>query len=192
MRRPRPPGRHLAYAALIASAALLLTSCSLLVDSSGVTGVDIRTEGDGWRQLGRFRTNVPYTVRLAQEPAELVAELQWHGIDAQPQDWDPATEVLAFFSVGIGSSCPEVAVGDITIDREARLLYGRFVDEIAARAGNTPRACTADLVGSQTFVVALARERLPASPFTLRLEQDLIACHPECGAGPSEITVTLE
>jgi hypothetical protein len=180
------------YAALIVGAAILLTSCDLLVDGPRSANVGIRTEGDGWRQLGRFRTNVPYTVRLAQNPAELVAELEWHGIDAQPQDWDPATEVVAFFSEGVGSSCPEVAIGDIIIDRDARLVYGRFVDDVAARAGNTPRACTDDLVGSQTFVVALARERLPASPFTLRLEHDLIGCHPDCGSGPTEISVTLK
>lgn len=180
------------YGALIAVIAFLLTSCSLLVDGSGSAVADLRTEGDGWRQLGRFRTNVPYTVRLAQDPAALAAELEWHGIHAQPPDWDPATEVVAFFSEGIGSSCPEVAIGDITIDRDAGLVYGRFVDEIAAHAGSTPRVCTADLVGSQTFVVALARDRLPASPFTLRLEEDLIGCHPDCGSGPTEISVTLE
>jgi hypothetical protein len=176
----------------IASAALLLTSCGLLVDGSGSAGVDIRTEGDGWRQIGRIRTKVPYTVRLAKDPAELEQELLWHGIAAELPAWNPDREVLAFFSVGIGSSCPEMAIGDITIDRDAGLVFGRFVDEIAARAGNTPRACTADLVGSQTFVVALARDHLPASPFTLRLEQNLIACHPDCGSGPTEISVSLE
>lgn len=187
---PRLQQARRSNSALIAGMVILLTSCGLLVDGS--QPVDIRTEGDGWRQLGRFRTNVPDTVRVAQDPAELVTELEWHGIEAQPLDWDPATEVLAFFSEGIGSSCPEVAIGEITVDRDARLVYGRFVDEIAARARSTPRACTMDLVGSQTFVVALARDRLPASPFTLRLEQDLLACHPECGSGPTEISVTLE
>jgi hypothetical protein len=184
MQRRRP------QVALIACIALVLASCGFLVDGSQTS--NIRAEGDGWRLLGRFRTNVPYAVRVASDPAELGAELLWHGIDAQPQDWDPESEVLAFFSEGIGSSCPEVAIGDIVIDRDARLVYGRFIDEIAAQMGSTPRACTADLVGSQTFVVALERDRLPASPFTVRLEQDLIGCHPDCGSGPTEISVTLE
>ena len=152
----------------------------------------VRTEGDGWRQLGRFRTNVPYTVRLAADAEELAAELEWHGIAAAPPNWDPAREVIAFFSEGIGSSCPEVAISDITIDRDGQRVYATFADPVAAQLGNTLRACTDDLVGAQTFVVALARDRLPASPFSLALEEDVVGCHPDCGWGPTEITVTLE
>jgi hypothetical protein len=167
---------------------LALTGCGLL--PGGTTEPGIRTQGDGWRQLARVRTNVPYTVRLATNAAALEAEFRWHGIDAYPVDWDPASEVIAFFSDGIGSSCPEVAIGDITIDQGERLVYARFVDEGAVKA-ETSRACTADLVGSQTFVIALSRARLPESPWTLRLERDLIGCHPDCGSGPTEITVNL-
>jgi hypothetical protein len=113
-------------------------------------------------------------------------ELEWHGIGADPPDWDPRREVIAFFSDGIGSSCPELALAAVTIDRQERLVYAAFRDPLG------PRACTADLVGAQTFVVALARDRLPPSPFTLRLRAELIACHPDCGAGPTEIEIRLE
>lgn len=150
------------------------------------------TEGDGWRQLGVFRTNVPYTVRLAQTDEQLGSELDWHGITANVPAWDSEQEVIAFFSEGIGSSCPEVAVSDITFDEAEQRVYATFVDPIASATGNTPRACTADLVGSQTVVVALARDHLPESPFTLSLEDEVVGCHPDCGSGPTEITVTLE
>ena len=103
-----------------------------------------------------------------------------------------AVPVIAFFNEGIGSSCPEVAISDITFDGAGRRVYATFSDPVAAAAGNTPRACTADLVGSQTLVVALARDHLPASPFTLSLEEEVVGCHPDCGSGPTEITVTLE
>lgn len=167
-----------------------LSACSVaLPDESGPM---MRTEGDGWRQLGRFRTNVPYTVRLANDADELATEMEWHGIAAAPPEWDPSREVIAFFSEGVSSSCPEVAISGIAIDREGRRVYAAFVDPVAFQVGNTPRACTADLVGSQTFVVALARDRLPESPFSLALEEDVIGCHPECGSGPTEISVTLE
>jgi hypothetical protein len=152
----------------------------------------VRTEGDGWRQLGVYRTNVPYTVRLAQTEEQLATELEWHGITADMPAWDADQEAIAFFSEGIGSSCPEVAVSAITFDDGGRRVYAAFVDPIAAAVGNTPRACTADLVGSKTVVAALARDHLSASPFTLSLEETVVGCHPDCGSGPTEITVTLE
>lgn len=165
-------------------------SCALALPVQSSPGV--RAEGDGWRLLGRFRTSVPYTVRLATDAEELEAELEWHGIAAAPPNWDPAREVIAFFSEGIGSSCPEVAISDITIDRDGQRVYATFADPVAVQLGNTPRACTADLVGAQTFVVALARDGLPAGPFRLALEEDVVGCHPDCGWGPTEISVTLE
>lgn len=97
--------------------------------------------------------------------------------------------MIAFFSQGIGSSCPELEIAGVTIDREARLVYAAFRDPLALESA---RVCTGDLIGAQTFVVALARDRLPPSPFTLRLSRQLIACHPNCGRGPTEIEVRLE
>jgi hypothetical protein len=170
---------------LLVAAALVLSACSY-----GSSTAAERTDGDGWRLLGIYRTDVPYTVRLAQDPMQLADEFAWHDIDADVPEWNPDAEAIAFFSEGIGSSCPEVAVSDITFDDGGRRVYATFVDPVAVEA-NTPRACTADLVGSQTAVVALARDHL-ASQFTLSLEETVVGCHPDCGSGPTEITVNLE
>jgi hypothetical protein len=129
---------------------------------------------------------------LAQTAEELDAEWSWHDITAALPVWDPEEEVVAFFSEGIGSGCPEVAVSQITFADAGQRVYATFVDPGAAAVGSTPRACPADLVGSQTVVVALARDHLAEDSFTLSLEEDVIGCHPDCGWGPTEIEVSLE
>lgn len=172
---------------LLVATTLLVTACG-----QGFSAAGPRTEGDGWRLIGVYRTDVPYTVRLAQDPMQVANEFAWHDIDADLPEWNPDAEVTAFFSEGIGSSCPEVAVSDVTFDDGGHRVYATFVDPVASAAGNTPRACTADLVGSKTVVVALARDHLPDSPFTLQLEEAVVGCHPDCGHGPTAITVNIE
>ncbi len=49
-----------------------------------------------------------------------------------------------------------------------------------------PRVCTADLAGAVMFTVALARDGLPESPFTLRLHRDQL-----CGDCPESVPVDL-
>lgn len=93
-------------------------------------------------------------------------------------EWDPATEIIAIFSEGVGSSCPEVRIDAVTFDGEDGLVFPTLSDPLS------PRACTSDLRGGQTFVVALARDSLPGHQFTLILEPDL----PHLG----ELQVTLE
>ena len=142
--------------------------------------------GPGWRFVGSFRTELPYTVGVATTPAELASELKRYGIPGGMPDWDQAKEVIAIFSEGIGSSCPEVRLDGVTFDLDQRLVYATMSDPLS------PRGCTADLVGAETFVVALSRASLPPSPFTLRLHEELIGCHPDCGSGPTEVLVTLD
>jgi hypothetical protein len=71
------------------------------------------------------------------------------------------------------------------MDAGARLVYGEFSDPLG------PRVCTLDLVGAKTFVVAVARDLLPPSPFTLRLEAKPIGCEPDCAMGPASLKVDL-
>ena len=83
-------------------------------------------------------------------------------------DLDFESEIAVSFGHGIGSSCPELRLDAVIIDRPEQVVYSAVSDPLA------PRACTADLVGSVYFVVALSREALPESPFTVRLfERDL-------------------
>ena len=167
--------------------ALVLSACSAGVGAPSVT----RNEGDGWRQLGVYRTDVPYTVRLAQTEEQLTAELEWHGVTADIPAWDPDQEVIAFFNEGIGSSCPEVAISDITFDGAGRRVYATFSDPIAA-AGNTPRACTADLVGSQTACRRPVQGPLAGEPFHAEPRGRGGGVPPRLRLGAHGVLVTLE
>ena len=143
------------------------------------------TGGPGWRFLGVFETALPYTVAIAADDAQLAAELQRYGLSDVPPAWDPAEEVVIFLSDGIGSTCTELRLDAVVMDADAGLVYGVFSDPFQ------PRACTADLAGGKTFVVAVERELLPPSPFTLRIHEDPIGCEPDCGSGPSTLEVDL-
>jgi hypothetical protein len=71
------------------------------------------------------------------------------------------------------------------MNADARLVYGEFSDP------NAPEFCRLDLAGGKTFVVAVTRDLLPPSPFTLQLHAELIGCEPDCGMGPSTLKVDL-
>ena len=143
------------------------------------------SEGPGWRLLGVFETDLPYTVAIAVDRTELASEWHRYGLPSSPPAWDPSREVALVLSDGIGSSCPELRLDAIVMDAKARLVHGNFSDPLA------PRVCTADLTGARTFVVAVAKHQLPPSPFTLRLHADPIGCEPDCGSGPSSLQVDL-
>jgi hypothetical protein len=143
------------------------------------------TEGPGWRLLGAFDTDLPYTVAIAVDRAQLTAAWDRYALPGDPPAWDPSREVAIILSDGIGSSCPELRLDGVVMDADARLVHGEFSDPFA------PRACTLDLAGGKTFVVAVARSHLPPSPFTLRIRAEPIGCEPDCGMGPATLVVDL-
>jgi hypothetical protein len=143
------------------------------------------TIGDGWRLLGWFQAKQPYRVAVVTTREDMARELERQGITESFQSWNPSQEVVAFLGYAIGSSCTEVRLDGINIDLHRRLVYGEFSDPLA------PRVCTADLKGSVTFLVALRRLNLPASPFRLRLQKDLLSCAPDCFFDEEEIVVDL-
>lgn len=143
------------------------------------------TEGPGWRLLGVFDTDLPYTVAIAVDGAQLATEWQRYGLPNDPPAWEPSREAVIILSDGIGSSCPELRLDGVVMDADARLVHGELSDPYS------PRGCTADLAGGKTFVLAVARDQLPASPFTLRLHAEPIGCEPDCGSGPSTLEVDL-
>ncbi|MDP8904218.1 MAG: hypothetical protein M3N29_02680 [Chloroflexota bacterium] len=125
--------------------------------------------GPGWRLLAagisRGGGVEPYSVRVATSDAEW--QQLWSETDrVNPRpEIDPAQEIAVLFAEGIGSSCPEVRLDGVVIDHASRLVHSVTSDPFA------PRACTADLVGAAFFVVALSRDALPESPFTVRLSE---------------------
>ena len=144
------------------------------------------TEGPGWRLLGGgFDTDLPYTVAVAVDRPHLAVEWQRYGLPGDPPAWDPSREIVIILSDGIGSSCTELRLDAVVMDIGSGVVHGEFSDPFQ------PRGCTADLAGGKTFVVAVEKDRLPPSPFTLRIHAKPIGCEPDCGSGPSTLIVDL-
>lgn len=143
------------------------------------------TQGPGWRLLGVFDTNLSDTVAIAVDRPGLVTEWQRYRLPGDPPAWEPSREVVIILSVGIGSNCRERRLDAVVMDADARLVHGEISDPLE------PRFCLLDLVGAKTFVVAVARNLLPPSPFTLRLRAEPIGCEPDCGMGPATLEVDL-
>lgn len=144
--------------------------------------------GGGWRLLvaGQGRPfDDGYNVSVATTADE------WHALWAivDPVNPEPGvdmeSEIVVSFAHGIGSSCPELRLDDVVINAGARVVYSVTSDPLA------PRVCTADLVGAAFFVVALARQALPPSPFVVRLREDRICGGDGCSF-TEEVTVETE
>lgn len=139
--------------------------------------------GPGWRLIaaGTSRTEA-YTIRVATTDEEW--QQLWTAVDpVNPRPpADLANEIVVSFGHGIGSSCPERRLDGVGIDPFARRVFSDTSDPLA------PRNCTADLAGGAFFLVGLARDQLPESPFTVVLNRDPV-CR-DCAAEPS-VTVDL-
>lgn len=167
--------------------AFVLSACGAFVQPDQEWG-NVEA-GDGWRLIAAQRVDGPdkaYRVDAANTRREL--ERLWREIGhhrALP-DVDFEREVAVAFAHGIGSSCPELRLDAVVI--QGGVVFSSVSDPIVDRFGS-PRACTADLVGAVTFVVAVERAALPDDGFTLRLTERSVTCD-DCGFS-EEIRVDL-
>lgn len=122
--------------------------------------------GDGWRLLaaGEASHGDAYTVRAATDEAQFDETWAAIGLGGERPAVDFGAEVVVSFGHGIGSSCPELRLDDVSISDG--VVYSVTSDPLE------PRACTADLVGAAVFVVAIERDALPEDAFTLQLDAD--------------------
>jgi hypothetical protein len=138
----------------------------------------------GWQLIaaGDRGSDLAYSVHLAKsahEWTELWGQLS-PGLPVPPVNFE--TEVAAVFADGTGGpgNCSERRLDTVVIDRQAQLVYAKISDPLA------PRNCDSMLGGSSMFAVALLRDALPASPFTLQFAQQRL------GAGQQDqMTVDL-
>ena len=140
--------------------------------------------GDGWRLLAHGRVVESYTVRVAADAGELGGLWETMGMDGSPPEVDFGQALVVSFVQGIGSSCPELRLDGVEVAGNA--VFPRLSNPLQ------PRACTADLVGGQAFIVALDRASLPGTPFRVRLTppDQPLPCDGDCGAGaPAEVRV---
>jgi hypothetical protein len=132
------------------------------------------SEGDGWRLLafGESGAVEAYTVRAATEAAAWAQMWDLIGLGAAQPAVDFETEVVVSFGHGVGSSCREMRLDDVTVANGE--VFSIVSDPLA------PRACTADLAGAAVFVVVVSRDALPADGFSLRLSEHRVTCE-DCG-----------
>lgn len=128
--------------------------------------------GEGWRLLATGETDggEAYTVAAALDAPsgrELWSAARLEG-ELPPVDWD--REIVVSFLQGIGGGCNEVRLDDVVIDHGLRAVYPVTSDPLQ------PRNCDLSLTGSVAFVVALDRDALPASPFTVQISDRVQPC----------------
>jgi hypothetical protein len=128
-----------------------------------------RSAGKGWRLLAKETVRGPDRAYVVNAATDLDGYRDlWRdiGFVTTRPGADMDADVIVSFAHGIGSSCPELRLDDVVIDGSE--VYSVASDPIVDAFGS-PRACTADLVGAVTFVVAIDRAALPEDGFTLWL-----------------------
>lgn len=120
--------------------------------------------GDGWRMLAWEQGQGPaHEVGIATDQDSY--ELLWEraGLAGTPPPVDFGSDVVVWFAIGHGSSCPNQRMDEVIVDLERSLVYPLIVNP------DLVVACTDDLVGAYQFVAALERSELPRGPFELGL-----------------------
>ena len=137
--------------------------------------------GEGWRlvEVVQASGNEAYVVRAATDEAGWADMWEAIGGGGDPPAVDFDAEVAVSFAHGMGSSCPELRLDGVEISDG--VVFSQTSDPLA------PRACTADLVAAEVFVVALARDALPDDGFRLQLDERSAEC---CGES-DELDVQL-
>lgn len=144
--------------------------------------------GDGWRLLGDAPKGEPYSIRYATDASGLQGMWATLELPGEPPAVDFEREIVVLFGATVSGSCPEIRFDGVGVDRAAGLVYGRFGSGIEAIPPDaTLYACTAD-ARPHGFLVAIARDALPPSPFTLRLYR--LRTSTECCEG-EEVEVDL-
>ena len=134
--------------------------------------------GDGWRLLADEQgAGQPYRTGIASDKASY--QRLWNDIDlsgdVSPVDF--GSEVVIWFGAVFGSSCPDLRLDDVVVDRERKLVHAEIV------LVDTAMACTAD-ANPHAYLVAVRRALLPVGAFAIQLDAD----DPPVGA-PEERTL---
>lgn len=169
------------------SSAFLVVVVMVAASCAGVLGWwQNRTSGEGWRLVasGTDGLDLAYQVQVAINDDEW--QSLWRTLDTtEPAPTiDLRSEIAVSFAEGIGRACHERRLDDVVVDRVQHLVYSITSDPLG------PRMCTLELAGAAYFVVALARDSLPDSPFIVRLRNDLVCADRSCGH-IEEVTVDL-
>lgn len=139
-------------------------------------------EGDGWRLLADEQgVGQPYRTGIASDPASYRQLWAVVGLPGDPPAVDFESEVVIWFGAVYGSSCPDLRLDDVVVDRDRELVYAEIV------MVDPPSACTAD-ANPRAYVVAVNRSKLPSGPFAIQLGAD----DPPAGASEERTLVDTD
>jgi hypothetical protein len=130
-----------------------------------IAGAQAR-QGDGWRLLAdEPGVGESYRTGIASDPASYRQLWTEIGLSGDPPAVDFDSEVVIWFGAVYGSSCPDLRLDDVVVDRERALVHAQIV------LVDPPSACTAD-ANPRAYLVALQRAKLPPGPFAIQLGAD--------------------
>lgn len=130
--------------------------------------------GDGWRLLAdQPMRGEAYTTHAAVNQAEYEALWAALSLDGDRPEVDFSAEIVVEIGAVYGSSCPEIVLWDVTFDDGGVTL--------ATEQLGGMRACTSDAL-PHTYLVAVERDALPATPFVVSGGWDLCG-----GCAPAQV-----
>jgi hypothetical protein len=135
--------------------------------------------GVGWRVVyADFPADPDHAYRVGLATDRETYHALWTDVGrttVPPPQLDLGSQVVALFAVGAGSCTTAVSLRTVVFDHERRIVYAEFSE----------RTCgLLDLHSSAVFLVAIARDRLPSTSFTLQLRRDRL-----CAGCPDGMTV---
>lgn len=120
-------------------------------------------QGEGWRLLADEQgAGHPYRTGIATDQASYDRLWTDIGLSGDPPPVDFQSEVVIWFGAVFGSSCPNLRLDDVVVEREKALVHAEIV------LVDSPAACTAD-ANPHAYLVALERAKLPSGPFAIQL-----------------------
>ena len=135
-------------------------------------------DGDGWRLIANQPgAGEPYRTGVAFDEDSYARLWMESGVTDPPPPVDFESEIVIWFGAAYGSSCPDLRLDDVVVDRERAIVHAEIVHTEPAMA------CTAD-ANPRAYLVALERVRLPVGPFWIQLG----AADPPAGV-PEERTI---
>lgn len=122
-----------------------------------------QTSGDGWRLLAdEPEVGLPYRTGLATDETSYQALWAAIGLAAERPAVDFDAQIVIWFGAVYGSSCPDLRLDDVVVDRDRALVHAEII------ILGQPLGCTDD-ANARAYVVALDRARLVPGPFAIQL-----------------------
>lgn len=122
--------------------------------------------GDGWRLLAdEAGVGEVYRTGIATDTESYERLWDQVGLSGDAPTVDFTSQVVIWFGAVFGSSCPNIRLDDVVVDRDRALVYAKIV------LVDSPAACTAD-ANPHAYLVAVDRSVLPVGRFAIQLDAD--------------------